>query len=217
MKSMTKSLLAASLLSVSAMAQAGLTANVGATSDYLFRGVNLSDGAGLSAGIDYEADNGIYLGAWAIGFDDSVNLQNGQQPDELEVDLYAGYAGTVGDFSYSVGYTGYFYDELDIDFHELNFNFGYSFLNLEVTFGTEDDSTGADDDYTFVALTGEYEGAYLTYGSFGDDFDGDYVELGYGVNVQGIDLGIAYVNAESVLSSPDDTVYVTLNKTFDIF
>ena len=219
MKSMTKSLLAASLLSASVMAEAGLTANVGATSDYLFRGVNLSDGAGISAGIDYEAENGIYLGAWAIGFDDSVNLAaDGSQPDEVEVDLYGGYAGTIGDFSYSVGYTGFFYDELDVDIHELNFNFGYSFLNLEVTFGTEDDDTGdGDDDYTFVALTGEYEGGYLTYGSFGDDFDGDYVELGYGFNVEGLDIGIAYVNAESELSSPDDTVYVTLNKTFEIF
>ncbi|MFY0676803.1 MAG: hypothetical protein JXR18_05910 [Neptuniibacter sp.] len=210
-KPMTKALIAAGLLSASVVAQAGLSANIGATSDYIFRGVNLSNGVGMMGGVDYEADNGIYVGAWGIGFDDG-------DTNEFEYDLYGGYAGEVGDLSYSVGYAGYFYDEADIEFHELNFNFGYEFLSLEVTFGTEDDGgydDGIDDDYTYVALTGEYEGAYLTYGSFGKDYDGDFVELGYGTTFQGLDMGVAYVNADDDLSSPEDTVYVTISKTFD--
>ena len=211
MKPMVKSLIAASIMAASVGAQAGLSANVGVTSDYLFRGVNLSDGAALYAGIDYEAENGFFAGAWGIGYDDP-------DQDEVEVDLYFGYGNSIGDFSYSVGYTGFFYDELDVDIHELNFNLGYSFLNLEVTFADEEDSRPGepDDDYIFTALTAEYEGAYLTYGNFSEDVDGSYVELGYGASVQGVDLGIAYVNAEDKLSDPDDTIYVTLTKTFDL-
>jgi uncharacterized protein (TIGR02001 family) len=206
-KPMTKALIAAGLLSASVAAQAGLSANIGAMSDYHFRGIDQTDdGASMMGGVDYEADNGIYVGLWAADVTD----------DDVEYDIYGGYAGEAGDLSYSVGYTGYFYTESDIDFHELNLNFGYSFLSLEVTLGTEDDKTvgGVDDDYTFVALTGEYEGAYLTYGDFGKDYSGDYVEVGYGTTYQGLDLSVAYINSDEDLGDTE-TVTFAISKTFD--
>ncbi|WP_420600459.1 TorF family putative porin [Neptuniibacter sp.] len=205
-KPMTKALIAAGLLSASVVAQAGLTANVGAMSDYYFRGVDQTDdGASMMGGVDYEADNGIYVGLWAADVTD----------DDVEYDIYGGYAGEMGDVSYSVGYAGYFYTESDVDFHELNFNFGYEFLSLEVTFGTEDQPSGTPEaDYTFMALTGEYEGAYLTYGSFGEDYDGDYVELGYGTTYEGLDLSIAYIDADDDLGD-GDTVTFAISKTFE--
>ena len=43
MKSTTKTLIAAGLLSASVMAEAGLSANIGAMSEYYFRGVDYSD------------------------------------------------------------------------------------------------------------------------------------------------------------------------------
>ncbi|MGH1432316.1 MAG: TorF family putative porin [Neptuniibacter sp.] len=205
-KPMTKALIAAGLLSASVVAQAGLTANVGAMSDYYFRGVDqTTDGASMMGGVDYEADNGIYVGLWAADVTD----------DDVEYDIYGGYAGEMGDVSYSVGYAGYFYTESDVDFHELNFNFGYEFLSLEVTFGTEDQPSGTPEaDYTFMALTGEYEGAYLTYGSFGEDYDGDYVELGYGTTYEGLDLSVAYIDADDDLGD-GDTVTFAISKTFE--
>lgn len=205
-KPMTKALIAAGLLSASVVAQAGLSANIGAMSDYYFRGVDqTTDGASMMGGVDYEADNGIYVGLWAADVTD----------DDVEYDIYGGYAGEMGDVSYSVGYAGYFYTESDVDFHELNFNFGYEFLSLEVTFGTEDQPSGTPEaDYTFMALTGEYEGAYLTYGSFGEDYDGDYVELGYGTTYEGLDLSVAYIDADDDLGD-GDTVTFAISKTFE--
>ncbi|MCP4597258.1 TorF family putative porin [Neptuniibacter sp.] len=206
MKPMTKALIAAGLLSASVVAQAGLSANIGAMSDYYFRGVDqTTDGASMMGGVDYEADNGVYVGLWA------ADLSN----DDVEYDIYAGYGGEVGDVAYSVGYTGYFYTESDVDFHELNLNFGYEFLSLEVTFGTEDQPSGVEEsDYSFIALTGEYEGAYLTYGDFGKDYSGDYVELGYGTTYEGLDLSIAYINADEDLGDRD-TVTFAISKSFE--
>ena len=222
MKPMTKALIAAGLLSASAVAQAGLSANVGAASDYWFRGFNVSEGPMLSGGVDYEAENGVYAGLWAAGFEaDHAGTVPTSETNELEYDLYVGYAGEVEDFSYSVGYTGYFYKEGDTDFHELNMNFGYSFLSLEVTLGETDGPISADDqDYSFVALTGEYEGAYLTYGTYGKDADGDYVELGYGTTYEGLDFGVAYIdasdeNSADAYTTDGSTVLFTIGKSFD--
>ena len=205
-KPMTKALIAAGLLSASVAAQAGLSANIGAMSDYYFRGVDqTTDGASMMGGVDYEADNGIYVGLWAADVTD----------DDVEYDIYGGYAGEAGDISYSVGYAGYFYTESDVDFHEINFNFGYEFLSLEITFGTEDQPSGTPEaDYTFMALTGEYEGAYLTYGNFGEDYSGDYLELGYGTTYEGLDLSIAYIDADDDLGDRD-TVTFAISKTFE--
>ncbi|WP_415892247.1 TorF family putative porin [Neptuniibacter sp. PT8_73] len=218
-KSTTKTLIAAGLLSASALAQAGLSANIGASSEYYFRGYDLSEGPMMSGGLDYEADNGLYAGVWVAGFENPTDASDPatSEDNELEYDIYGGYAGEFGDISYSVGYTGYFYKEADISFHELNFNFGYEFLSLEATFGTEDDDTSADatdDDYTFIALTGEYEGAYLTLGTYGKDYDGDYAELGYGTSFQGLDFGVAYVSTDSDIDS--DGMYFTIGKSFDL-
>lgn len=208
MKSTTKTLIAAGLLSASVMAEAGLSANIGAMSEYYFRGVDYSDGPAMMGGLDYEADNGLYAGIWAVG---ETNLAT----DDVEYDIYGGYAGEAGDLAYSIGYTGYFYTEAATDFHELNLNLGYSFFNLEVTLGTEDQPSGTTEaDYSFVGLTGEYEGAYLTYGTFGKDYDGDYVELGYGMTYEGLDMNLAYINPDDTLGNAD-TVTFSISKSFD--
>ncbi|WP_286237272.1 TorF family putative porin [Neptuniibacter halophilus] len=207
MKSMTKSLLAAGLLSASVMAEAGLSANIGAMSDYYFRGVDQGvSGASMMGGVDYEADNGLSVGTWA------ASLNNG----EIEYDLYGGYSGEFSDFSYYVGYAGYFYTEDGAtDFHEINFNLGYGPISFEYTVGTEDAEAGVEElDYTFAAITGEYEGAYLTYGSYGNDYDGEYWEIGYNTSYEGLDMGVAYVDPDSEIGS-EETVTFYISKTFE--
>ncbi|MET4000827.1 uncharacterized protein (TIGR02001 family) [Marinobacterium sp. MBR-109] len=211
MKKLTKSLIAAGLLTASAAATADLSVNVGAMSSYYFRGVDQGvSGASLMAGADYAFDNGFYVGTWGAQLNDS----------ELEYDLYGGYEGEYNGFTYGLGYAGYFYTESGAtDFHELILSAGYSFLSAEFVFGTEDASSGPEADYTYFGLTGEYEGAYLTYGSFGKDYDGDYLEAGYGMNVQGVDLGLAYVNQLDDLNGDgkkDKQFVFTISKTFDL-
>lgn len=211
MKKLTKHLIAASLLTASAVASAELSVNIGAMSDYYFRGIDqTADNASLMAGADYDFGNGFYVGTWGAQLDDS----------EQEYDLYGGYGAEYEGFSYGIGYAGYFYTIDDAaDYHEIIFSGGYGPVSAEYVLGKEDVDVGDDADYSFFSLTGEYVGAYLTYGSFGKDYDGDYVEAGYGINYQGIDLSLAYINQLDDLSGDgkEDREFVfTMSKTFDL-
>ena len=61
------------------------------------------------------------------------------------------------------------------------------------------DGFGAPEDYSFLEATLEADsGIYATYGSFGKDFDGDYIELGYGTTVSDIDLGVALIVSDDL-------------------
>lgn len=73
-----------------AMAQeVSSSANIGVSSDYVWRGVSQTNGrAQVFGGVDASAGS-FYVGAWASNVD--------WQPDaELEVDFYAGYKTSFG-------------------------------------------------------------------------------------------------------------------------
>ncbi len=183
------------------------SANIGMMSDYVFRGIKQNDAAAF-AGLDYE-NSGFYVGTWAA--------EVGQG---LEYDLYGGYGGSVGDFSYGIGYTGYFYtDDFDDTYHEINLTAGYGLFSVEYSLGRYDNFDGPTLDYGFIAGTVEYEGFYATYGTFTQDFEGDYVEAGYGAEVSGFDLGVGLVVSDSDLSgtgSSESTLMFSIGKTFDL-
>jgi uncharacterized protein (TIGR02001 family) len=94
-------------LAVSGAASAGeWSSTITAISDYDFRGVSLSaKDPALQASVDWAADNGFYAGAWAS------NLDYGSEYDgNLELDLYAGYAGETGTgLGYDAGLVYYTY------------------------------------------------------------------------------------------------------------
>lgn len=69
-------------LAISGSASAAVSGNVGAFSEYVFRGVTAEGGAAVQGGIDYAGDNGIVGGLWAS----NTALFGGS-----ELDLYAGY------------------------------------------------------------------------------------------------------------------------------
>lgn len=197
------------VLAISQTALAGdFSANAGMMSDYIFRGIKQNTSAAAFAGLDYE-QAGFYVGTWGA--------EVGQG---IEYDLYAGYEGSVGDFSYGLGYTGYFYtDDFDDTYHEINLTAGYGLFSLEYSQGRYDNFDGPTLDYGFVAGTLAYEGFYVTYGTFTQDFEGDYVEAGYGTEVSGFDLGIAAVLSDSDLSgtgSSETALVFTIGKTFDL-
>ena len=56
---------AASLAAPAAATASTATGNVGAFSEYLYRGVEQSNGAAIQGGIDYVHDSGLYIGTWA--------------------------------------------------------------------------------------------------------------------------------------------------------
>lgn len=187
--------LALSAVAVPATSMAETTANIGWVSDYLFRGIFQEDSSAY-AGVDYAHDSGFYLGTWG------ADVGQG-----LETDLYFGFAG--GDkFTYKIGYTGYYYtDDFDDTYNEVNLGIGYGIFALDVAVG-EWDGFGTPADYTFTSITISPEkGPYYKFGSFSQDFDGDYIELGYTYSMEdsGVDLSIALVGSDDLqVGDPDD-------------
>lgn len=180
---------------VPAVSHAELSANIGWVSDYLYRGIFQEDSS-ASGGIDYASDGGFYLGTWGADVGDG-----------LEYDAYFGFAGGEN-FTYKIGYTGYFYtDDFDDTYQEVNLGIGYGIFALDVAIG-EYDGFGTPADYTFTSVTIAPEvGPYYKFGSFGDDFDGDYFELGYTYSMEGpgVDLSIAAVFSDDLpVGDPDD-------------
>ena len=197
--------LGAVILAASAAANAQASANVGWASEYHFRGI-LQKVSSASAGLDYEA-GGFYVGTWAADVGDG-----------LEVDGYFGYGADVGDFSFSVGYTGYFYTgDFDDTYQEINLGAGFGMLSLDVAIGEYDNFDGPTQDYTYYALTLEKDGFYGTYAGFSQDADGEYLELGYGTTVSEIDLGIALILAnDDLVGQDDESLVFTIGKSFDL-
>lgn len=87
-------LLATSVLALTAAAQAGdLTFNLGATSDYKFRGQSQSQtNPAVFGGVDYVSESGLFVGAWAssVDFNDAADTY-------MELDLYGGYTHAFTD------------------------------------------------------------------------------------------------------------------------
>ncbi|MBL4763890.1 MAG: hypothetical protein JKX67_01195 [Colwellia sp.] len=185
----------------------GLSANVGVVSQYFFRGVAQTDTASASAGVDYEIGN-FSVGTWVADVEDG-----------LEVDLYGGYANELDNgFGYSVGFTSYQYTgDFDTSYNEVNLGASYEFLSVAYSVGTWEVEGGSDQDYNFLAVTAQYEGFYATYGTWGDEFDGDYIELGFGTEVSGFDIGVALIANSKELNDGienDESLVFSIGKSF---
>ncbi|MDZ7660778.1 TorF family putative porin [Thiohalophilus sp.] len=180
-------LAASTVASPMVMAETSVSANVGYTSDYFFRGVYQAESS-ASAGLDVEFGPGFYAGTWLADVNDGV-----------EYDLYAGYAGEYQGFSYDLGYVTYNYsDDWDDTYSEVAASLGYGPISVAYAVG-EWDGFGTPADYTFLSVSAEYKGAYITFGSWGDEFEGDYTELGYSKTVSDVDYSVALINNDKNL------------------
>jgi uncharacterized protein (TIGR02001 family) len=205
--------LASGALMTSSVASADVSYNIGFASEYYFRGV-LQKSSSASVGADFE-QGGFYAGTWAADVGDG-----------LEVDGYFGYGiETDAGLTASLGFTGYYYTgEFDDTYEEINLNLGYGLFSLEYSVGEYDNFDGGDLDYDFLAGTVALEnGLYGTYGTFGKDFDGDYLELGWGTTISEIDFGIALILSSDEISdqldddgdaTESEAVVFTIGKTF---
>ncbi|MBX9747522.1 MAG: TorF family putative porin [Hyphomonadaceae bacterium] len=95
------------------IANAEISANVALTSDYVFRGVSLSESdPAIQGGFDWSSDQ-FYAGVWASSL-----------PEGMEIDVYAGFTPTLGAFEFDLGAIGYFYpsaddEDAEFDYYEL--------------------------------------------------------------------------------------------------
>jgi uncharacterized protein (TIGR02001 family) len=113
---------------------AGMTGNVGAFSEYMFRGIAQTGGAAVQGGLDYSHDSGLYLGTWGsnIGFGGGT-----------EVDLYGGYATKIGEIGLDIGGIYYWYseeDEVDAELDTAEFYVGASFGPVAVKYYYSDEA-----------------------------------------------------------------------------
>ncbi|MCB1669918.1 MAG: TorF family putative porin [Gammaproteobacteria bacterium] len=183
MKTRILSLAAAGLLATAGSVHAqSLTANAGASNNYIWRGLTQSSNeAAVSGGIDYAADGGFYIGTWASNVnyaaDDVFSYEN---------DIYAGFGGESGDVAWDIGYLYYNYDaEAEFDFAEIygSIGIGGFTLGAYVLANTEADE-GPGQDFGFGSTT------YL-YADYAVDV-GDGLELGFHIGRHAGDFNEAF-------------------------
>jgi len=202
-------LLAAALAPMSAHAQeAEISANAGWVSQYYYRGI-FQKTSSASAGLDL-AIGGLGLGTWAADVGDGA-----------EVDLFASYGFSAGDFGLSVGGTGYFYTgEYDDTYLEGNLGVGYGPLALAFAVGQYDTEPDAVSYWFGSATVTNDSGCFATFGIFGgdDEFyaqEGKYVEAGYGWSAADMDFSISGIwSDENISGALDEDGDATHELTF---
>jgi uncharacterized protein (TIGR02001 family) len=100
----------APLVAMAADSPHSISFNVGATTDYIFRGISQSQhDPALSGGVDYSHASGLYAGAW-LSTQKWVEKTSLKTDSDFELDIYGGYKGEAGDIGYDVGLIRYSYD-----------------------------------------------------------------------------------------------------------
>ncbi len=202
----------ASLAAISCMSQiaaAEVSANIGVTSQYHFRGIQQTTSASTSAGVDYE-NQGLSIGTWAADVDDG-----------LEVDVYGSYAFELeSGLSLGVGATTYQYTgDFDSAYNEINLSAGYGQFSLAYSIGKWDgvvgDESATEANYTILTVGFEHNNFTGTVGIYGDEAEGEYFDLAYATEISGFDVGVGVLISGSDLDD-DESLYFSFSKTFEL-
>jgi uncharacterized protein (TIGR02001 family) len=145
--------------------ESSLSFNAGVVTDYRYRGISQSRlKPAVQGGVDYADKSGFYVGAWGSSIK-WIKDAGGDAP--IELDLYGGYKGAVGDVAYDVGFLRY----------------QYSGNKLEVSPNTNE-IYGA---VTYGMFTAKYSHATSNLFGFADSKKSGYLDLSATV-----DLGEGY-------------------------
>lgn len=122
----------------SADGQHTTSANVGLFSDYVFRGISLNDqDPAIQGGFDYAHSSGFYLGTWAS------NYAGTAADDNLEIDIYGGFASQIGDtgVGYDLTVLRYMYpgqsSGSELDYNEYLASVSYSYFTAMMGYTPE--------------------------------------------------------------------------------
>ena len=161
------------MLSTSAFADVG--GGISYDSDYFFRGVSQTSGQpSASAWLDWNSDQGIYVGAWAgqVDFGDTASLES---------NLYLGYGSELTDkLSYDLGIIQYRYNHGYDNLQEAYVGLGYSNVSLYhyVDTDTHADFTKVSYNLWFVPVVD----ASISYGYLNRDADHIQLDIDYTIN-----------------------------------
>jgi uncharacterized protein (TIGR02001 family) len=124
---MMKKMLGAGLVAAAAIAASATTAsanefkwsfNIGATTDYVFRGISqTAEDPTVQGGVDVSYGM-FYAGVWASGLDFGVAA--GRNVATLEVDVYGGIKPVIGPVTFDLGVIGYLYPNARDEFAVTN-------------------------------------------------------------------------------------------------
>jgi uncharacterized protein (TIGR02001 family) len=207
---MKKTLLATALLattSTAALAEWSVSANVAATSDYVWRYTSqtLEDPA-FQGGFDIAHESGFYAGVWGS----NVDFNEGEVDDaDLEADIYLGISGELaGGLGWDVGAIRYMYPGVTENFDWNEFYVGASYGPVSGSFNYSNDVFGSGETGIFYTVGAEhgFEGGITVHGDIGlydfDDSLGDpdsYVGWSLGVSGEFASLGLdlSYFDTDS--------------------
>jgi len=210
-------------LLISGAAAAELSANIGVTSNYVWRGVTQTDdSAAVSGGLDYAHEAGFYAGTWTsnVDFDDDTTA---------EVDFYGGFANEIdGGLGYDVGVIYYWYPGAndDLDFTEIYLNLSYSNFSGGVAYTVDKEDDDADEHDLYYHLGASFDvaetwsvGGTVGYYDFdsGDSYTHGQLDITKSAGDFGdFTLSVSVADEDDDLDIDGDTlVFVSWAKTFD--
>ncbi len=208
----------------SPVAQADVSANVGVTSNYVFRGLTQTNNdPAVQGGIDYTHDSGFYAGAWASQVDLPKGGRNSQDVTGLEVDGYVGLSSELqGGGRFDLGAIQYSYTDVDKgDTRELYFGLGFG--PFSGTFYWGDDTNLSASRYQYLDLKykldlGDEVGLTLHYGHYdsrGSNSDYNDISASLKKTILGADVSVT-ATAEDHRNSKREKLFMTITKTFDL-
>jgi uncharacterized protein (TIGR02001 family) len=183
---------------------ASIEANVGFTTDYIWRGFTQNSGdTSFSGGVDMSTDSGFYVGTWVgdITWDGA----------SYELDVYGGYAGEAGALAYDVGYIQYMYPDKtnDADFGEVYVTLGTGPVSVSYYYEVDNDDGSVDSgDNTYLSLDygldlSEDWGLSLHYGIYDVDANADE-SIDMSVTLSKGDFSFSIVETDDIAGPDDD-------------
>ncbi|TPH15195.1 TorF family putative porin [Litorilituus lipolyticus] len=211
------STLLSTVVSNNAFAVEGLSGNVAATSNYLWRGLEQTGGdAAVSGGIDYASNSGFYVGTWAS----TANWADGMT---YELDLYGGFSNAINDdLSYDVGFIYFAYpDETsgDANFSEIYGSISYKSLTVGLAVLTSGEGADAGDtlyaNADYAIDLGNDADITLHIGSYsGDWLAEDSIDYSVSLNKAGFTFGASATDLDG--AAGDVKVYVAYSLDIDL-
>jgi uncharacterized protein (TIGR02001 family) len=172
--------------------------NVGAVSDYRYRGISQTRlKPAVQGGVDYAA-GGFYVGTWASTI---KWVKDGGGDSDVEIDIYGGYKGSLtGDIGYDVGILTYIYPSSDVS--------------------PKPDTTEIYGALTYGPATLKYSHSVTNLFGFGDSKNSYYLDLSAGFDLGGGLMLTPHIGYQKVKGTFSDlasyTDYsITVSKDFN--
>lgn len=208
-----------------------LSGTVALTTNYVYRGFTQTlEDAALQASVTVGHESGFYIGFWGS------NVNFGDAETDLEIDIIAGYGGSIGEStSFDINVTYYAYPGAptgtEQDFAEfigtISHDFGGASIAVKAAY-SPDFYGGVGDAFWLAGNVSVPLGEYLTlsanvgqqwFSDLPDDADYMHYDIGATFAYENISLDVRYIDTDiedssSFYTPPDEYVVATLGFSF---